>query len=189
MAGTKAGAYLRARGLALDPPLSLRAVENYEYLTGIYLPAMVAAIQAPDRRIVSVQVTVIDPRGDRKAQVAVPRRTIGAIGSGAVRLGLAEDELGIAEGVEDALGAMQLTGVPTWACLGSARMHRVAVPAGVTTLHIFADDDEAGARAAERTAARHRKEGRRVIIRRPPAGVKDWAEFAQREPVETEKVA
>jgi hypothetical protein len=141
---------------------------------------MIAAVQAPDRTIVAAQITELDHDGRSKAPVSVQRRTIGALGAGAVRLGTAGDELGIAEGTEDALAAQQLTGLPCWACLGAGRMHRVDVPATVKTLHVFADDDEPGRNAADRTAARHSREGRRIFIRRPPEGVKDWGELASR---------
>jgi len=167
----------------LEPPPSLRALPIVELVAGsVWLPAMVAGVQAPDRRVIAAQLTFIDPRGDRKAQVAVPRKTIGALGFGAVRLGPVGDELGLAEGVEDALAAIQLTGMATWACLGAGRMHRVQIPDAVKVVHIFADDDEAGRAAAERTAARHKAEGRRVVIRLAPAGVKDWADFAATKP-------
>ena len=54
--------------------------------------------------------------------------------------------LGITEGAEDALSAMQLTNVPCWASLGAGRMHRVAIPEHVRELHIFGDNDERWAR-------------------------------------------
>jgi hypothetical protein len=50
------------------------------------------------------------------------------------------------------------------------------VPHAVRELHIFADDDEPGRVAAERTADRHRRHGRRVVLRLPPIGFKDWGD-------------
>jgi putative DNA primase/helicase len=132
--------YLRARGITIAPPPSLRCAGGGYHLTDP-ATAMVAAVQAPDRRIIAVQVTRLDPSGERKAQVPIPRRTFGALGNGAVRLAAAGDVLGLAEGVESALSAMQLSGVPTWACLGASRMHRVAVPESILELHVFADND------------------------------------------------
>jgi putative DNA primase/helicase len=102
-----AGRYLAARGLTIEPPPSLRA-SMLEYLDMFSLPAMIAAVQAPDRRVIAVQTTLIDPRGDRKAQVRMPRKTIGSLGLGAVRLAAAHDVLGLTEGTEKALAAMQL---------------------------------------------------------------------------------
>jgi putative DNA primase/helicase len=166
--------YLRARGITIAPPPSLRCAGGGCHLEGAD-PAMIAAVQAPDRRTIAVQVTRLDPGGERKAQVLVPRRTYGALGDGAVRLAAAGDVLGLAEGVESALSAMQLSGIPTWACLGASRMHRVAVPEGVRELHVFMDNDGPGRDAGEHTAHTHRH--RRVVLRRPPDHLNDWNDF------------
>jgi hypothetical protein len=135
---------------------------------------MVAAVQRPDGKIVSVQTTLLTPAG-RKASVAIPRLTTGALGSGAIRFGKATDVLGLAEGIESAASAMQLTGVPTWACLGASRMHSVAVPDHVRELHLFGDHDVPGQAALERTAYEHRH--KRVVLRFPPDGCGDWNDF------------
>jgi putative DNA primase/helicase len=172
-AGSIVERYLRARGITIAPPPSLRCAGG-RYLEHA-ASAMVAAVQAPDRRTIAVQVTRLEATGERKAQVPLPRLTVGALGNGAVRLAAAADVLGLAEGIETALSAMQLTGVPTWACLGASRMHRVAVPDGVRELHIFTDNDDPGQDAAERTA--HAHQHRRVVLRRPPDGLGDWNDF------------
>lgn len=112
--------YLRCREIALSIPQSLRFLPHLDYMPRVDFPAMIAAVQRPDRKIIAVQITFLDPRGDRKAQVAAPRKMIGALGRGAVRLGPAGETLGIAEGTESALSAMQLFATPVWACLGRA---------------------------------------------------------------------
>jgi putative DNA primase/helicase len=170
-ANTAQATYIRSRGLTGHPPPSLRAT-TILHLGRYPFPAIVAAVQAPARQIISIQCTLIDQRGERKAAVAVPRRTVGAIGCGAVRLAAATDVLGLAEGWEKALAAMQLFGVPCWASLGAGRMNRVRVPDNMQELHIFADNDEPGRAGAERTAHEHRH--RRVLLRFPPDGFKDW---------------
>jgi putative DNA primase/helicase len=167
--------YLRARGITIAAPPSLRCAGGGYHLTDP-ATAMVAAVQAPDRRTIAVQVTRLDPSGERKAQVLIPRRTFGALGDGAVRLGGAGDVLGLAEGVESALSAMQLSGVPTWACLGASRMSKVRVPDSVRELHIFMDNDGPGREAGERTAHAHQHH-RHVVLRRPPDYLKDWNDF------------
>jgi putative DNA primase/helicase len=167
--------YLRARGIAIAPPPSLRCAGGGYHLTDP-ATAMVAAVQAPDRRTIAVQVTRLDPSGERKAQVPIPRRTYGALRDGAVRLAAAGDVLGLAEGVESALSAMQLSGIPTWACLGASRMHRVAVPDSVRELHLFLDNDGPGRDAGERTADAH-PHHRHVVLRRPPDHLNDWNDF------------
>jgi hypothetical protein len=173
---TLAHRYLRSRGLSIDPPPSLRFLPAAEYLPRVALPAMVAGLQACDRRIVAVQITYLDPRGHKKAQVSMPRKTIGKMFDGAVRLAAAGEVLGLAEGIETALAAMQLAGVPCWACLGSQRMARVAIPDCVKELHVFADNDEPGRIAAEQTARLHPQ--RRVVVHLPPDGFGDYADLA-----------
>ena len=165
--------YLRNRGITLSAPPSLRCGSRL-HLDRYHMPAMVAAVQRPDGKIVAVQTTLLTSAG-KKATVATPRITTGALGAGAVRFAKAGDVLGLAEGTESALSAMQLTGVPTWASLGAGRMHRVAVPDTVRELHIFADADDPGRAAAERTA--HENRHRRVVIRFPPDGCGDWNDF------------
>jgi putative DNA primase/helicase len=169
--GAEQARFLEARGLTISPPPSLRAA-TILHLDRYPLPAMIAAVQAPDRRIIAVQQTLIDPRGDRKAQVRIPRQTIGALGWGAIRLAAAVDVIGLAEGTEKALAAMQLFGVPCWSSLGAGRMHRVWIPDTARELHIFVDNDDVGRAAAERTAHAHRH--RKVVLRFPPEQFKDW---------------
>ena len=175
IADTAVALFLAARGLTITPPPSLRAT-TILHLKRYPFPAMIAAVQAPDRRIIAVQRTLIDPRGARKAQVHVPRLTIGALGWGAIRLAAATDVLGLAEGTEKALAAMQLFGLPCWATLGT-RMHRVWIPDHVRELHIFGDNDEPGRVAAERTGQGHRH--RKVVLRFPPDPYKDWDELTK----------
>jgi hypothetical protein len=170
-ANTAPARFLAARGLMIRPPPSLRATQIL-HLDRYPLPAMLAAVQAPDRRVIAVQQTLIDPCGDRKARVRLPRKTVGALGWGAVRLAAAGDVLGLAEGTEKALAAMQLFDLPCWASLGAARMHRVCVPDSVRELHLFLDNDEAGRAAGERASHAHRH--RKVFLRFPPEQFKDW---------------
>lgn len=170
--GTLGERYLKARGISQAPP-SLRFLPAYEHIERrVYLPALVAAVQASDRRVVAVQVTMLDPRGDRKAQVRFPRKTFGRMHDGAVRLGPVDEVIGLAEGVETGLSAMKLFSVPTWCCLGAGRMHSVAIPETVREIHIFADADEAGDAAIARTAEANRR--RRIIAHRPLSPGEDF---------------
>jgi hypothetical protein len=167
------------RGLVPPYPPSLRFMQNAVYKpTRHHMPALVAAVSGPDRRVTAVQLTYLQASDGKKAPVREPRWTYGVLAEGAVRLAAADKILGLAEGVEDGLSAIALAKVPTWACIGAGRMHRVSVPEEVTELHLFVDDDEPGRAAAERTAARHTAEGRRVVLRLPPLGFKDWNDVA-----------
>jgi putative DNA primase/helicase len=186
--GSIAERYLTVHRSLCGPfPPSLRfAPEVFHPRLRRRLPALLAAVQDGDRRVVAVQATWLSTDGC-KALPDMPRWTFGTIGNGAVRLGAASERLGLAEGVEDALAVSQLSqlsqGAPPelscWACLGAARMHRVRIPDTVSEIHIFADDDGPGLNAANRTARAHQAAGRRVAVRLPPPGVKDRGELVR----------
>jgi hypothetical protein len=85
------------------------------------------------------------------------------------------EELGLAEGVETALSAYQLTNVPTWAVLGAERLDRITLPPWVRRVIIFADNDVAGRDAAQAAAGRYgRCDGLEVDVRLPPHKGDDW---------------
>jgi putative DNA primase/helicase len=136
---------------------------------------MVSAVQRPDGQIIAVQQTWLTREGE-KASVSPPRITTGSLGTGAVRLGAAARVMGLAEGVETALSAMQLTGMPVWATLGAARLPSVWVPPEVRELHIFADNDDAGRKAAKLAVEAHRI-ARTVVPRFPPEQCKDYNDY------------
>jgi putative DNA primase/helicase len=162
--GTPAQNYLERRGITIMPP-SLR------YHAGS--SAMLAGIQRPDGKLVSVQSTFITARGE-KAPVETPRMTRGELRDGAVRLAAAAEVMGLAEGTETGLSAMVMSRVPVWVSLGSKRMDGVVLPERVREVHIFGDNDQPGHDAAHRAADAHHRAGRRVVMRFPPTGVKDF---------------
>ena len=165
--GTIVEQYLRGRAITVPVPPSIRVTSMGD---------LIAAVQSPNGEIIAVQVTQVTAEG-RKADGAIPRITTGALGLGAVRLGKAGDILGIAEGIETALSAMQLFNIPVWACLGAARMCRVAIPESVRELHIFGDNDEPGRAAVDRTAGIYR--ARKRVLRFPSKGHKDFNDVLQ----------
>ena len=88
---------------------------------------MAAAICRPsDRKIVSVQLTFLTPDG-YKVDRDNPRLTYGKMGTGAIRLGPCTNRLGLTEGTENALSAMQMTGVPCWSSAGGVRLHQLTL--------------------------------------------------------------
>ena len=169
--GTVAETYLRARGFVQAPPASIRFLSSYPYSTRERFPCLIAAVQAPSCEIVAVQLTFLDPSGARKAEVAEPRRCIGPLGAGALRLASPVAHLGLAEGFETAWAAMLLHGLPVWAVLGAKRYLKVSLPEAVQRVTIFADNDAPGLSHAEefrRGASRSRGRDRdaRKILRR-----------------------
>ncbi len=176
--GELVGRYLAGRGIRSFP----RSIRQ----TGVLrfgrtpMPAMIAGVQGPDRRLIAVQTTLLTWQG-KKAPVSNPKTTTGRLGRGAVRLGKAGEVLGIAEGVETALSAQQLSDVPCWASLGCHRLAKLWIPPEVRELHIFADNDPAGRRDAEVAAAHFTRQGLAVRLRWPAAGFKDFNDALQAE--------
>jgi hypothetical protein len=166
--GSPVEKYLRGRGITLIPP-SIRCGRRM-HAGMVMLPTMTCSIQSPDGQIIAVQETLLTLAG-KKAAAAVSRINTGSLGAGAVRLAGAGEVLGLAEGVESALSAMQLTGIPCWASLGAARMHRVDIPDHVRELHVFADNDQPGRDAADRVVSEQKN--RRAIVNYPLNGP-DW---------------
>jgi hypothetical protein len=161
--GTIAQNYLERRGIPWLPP-SLR----------YYRGAMIAGVEQPHRGITAIQKTALTPDGEYRDG---DRWTKGDLGNGAVRLGAAQEIMGIAEGTETALSAITLTGMTVWGSLGAARLQKVELPPFVREVHIFADNDQPGREAAYRTSDVHRELGRTVKIRRPPPQFKDFNDF------------
>src|SRR5262245_14801495 len=174
--GSPAERYLRSRGIVSPIPPAIRWQPIADRQVG--QPAMVALVETMPSKMRAVQLTYLTSEG-RKADSRVPRRTIGALQGGAVRLAEPGECLGGAEGTEDALASMQAVGIPCWASLGAARMRSVAIPDCVTQLHLFADNDEAGLKGVEQTKEVHTRRGRTVVIRVPPPPHKDWAAYVE----------
>lgn len=137
--------WLRARlpGLA-SIPSCLRTVESCFYKDEDgpgYHPAMIASVRGADNRVVALHRTYLTASGE-KAQVSSVRKVLGKIPDGsAVRLTEPGHTLGIAEGIETALAATILFGIPTWAALNSGRMKVWQPPAETAEVVIFADRD------------------------------------------------
>jgi hypothetical protein len=158
IAGTPAERYLAARGLGSSPPelrYHPRTPHGPSPFT-CFRPAMIAAVR-DESGLVAVHRTFLDPRRPRLAALPAPRCGLGRFGRGAVRLGGTACRLGLAEGIETALSASALFGVPCWATLGTERFALVALPAEVTELLLFLDNDSGGRRAEAlaREAFRH----------------------------------
>lgn len=179
--GTLAERYLTHHRQITGPfPPSLRFTPALRYpRSGLRMPAMLTGVQGPDRSLIAVQATFLRHSDGAKAPVSEPRWTFGRLGSGAARFAAAGTVLGLAEGTEDALSVIELTGCPCWASLGAGRMATVEIPDSVVELHTFVDADVAGSAAADAVVEHHTSLGRSVVVHVPPAGRKDWNEVLQ----------
>ena len=144
-----------------------------------FLPAMIAAVSL-DEGPIAVHRTFLSHSGDTQASFAKPKRALGSLGEATVRLfEPAEGRLGLAEGIESAMSAYALTGIPTWATLGNERFGLVAIPESVSELHFFVDHDAGGDLAAERGRKAYLREGRHIQVRRPKLRGTDWNDELQ----------
>ncbi|SDF15502.1 DUF7146 domain-containing protein [Thalassobaculum litoreum] len=166
-------AYLTTRGISVAPPPSIRWHRSLAYDRTTFYPAMVAAVQGDDGRLVAVHRTFLTPDATGKAPVAAPKKALGSIRGGAVRLAKAGATLLLAEGIEDALSLVEMTGHPTWAVLGTSGFYNVILPDAVETVILAPDGDPAGEKVVSRAAERFAAEGRQVLHLRPPADM-DW---------------
>ena len=145
-----------------------------------FLPAMVAAVRN-DVGVLALHRTFLDPAGKGLAPFDQPKRALGSLGSGAVRLAFPRGgRLGLAEGIETALSAMKLFGIPCWATLGNERFGLVTIPESVRELHLFVDNDAGGLLADERAREAYACEGRRIATRRPERTDDDWNDVLMR---------
>ncbi len=136
------------------------------------LPAMIAAVSL-DEGPIAVHRTFLS--GNAKADFDKPKRALGTLSTAAVRLfAPASGKLGLAEGIESAMSAYALTGIPVWATLGNERFGLVSVPESVTELHLFVDHDAGGELAASRGLAAYEQEGRTIHVRKPSSHDTDW---------------
>lgn len=146
-----------------------------------FRPAMLAAIH-DGAAIVALQRTFLDiDQGRRARDLGNPRRMLGRPGRGCVRLAPAFETLGLAEGIESALSAMILLGLPVWATLGNERLARIDVPIFVRRLVLLADNDRAGRIAVEAALDAHAAPGRIIETLWPWHGLNDWNDVLRAE--------
>ena len=179
---TPVEAYLRHRGITIPVPPTLRYHPAVRYeRSGLCLPCMVAAVQAPDRKMTAIHRTYLRATGCGKAGVATPKMALGPIGAGTVRLGPAGPVLGLAEGIESALSAMQIFDVPVWCSLSASRLDRLGLPPESLELHLFGDNGAPGHEAVERAVKAYQAQGRRVVMRFPLEQFGDWNDALREE--------
>lgn len=139
-----------------------------------FLPAMLAAITT-DSGIIAIHRTFLEGAQARLADFERPKRALGSLGCGAVRLAPpVRERLGLAEGIESALSAMQLFGIPCWATLGNERFGLVSVPESVRELYLFIDNDAGGTLAEERALKAYASPDRVIHSHSPALPGFDW---------------
>lgn len=105
------------------------------------LPAMVALIHDKEGQVVALHRTYLTSSGAKANVREVKKLLNSGIKGAAVRLFDVDDQMGIAEGIETALAAYLLTGIPTWSAIDAGNMVQICIPDRVKRVHIFADVD------------------------------------------------
>lgn len=178
--GTLAETYLRSRGLILPDSSDLHFhpdLAHWETKTGF--PALIGAVRNRQGEIIALQRIYLSPDGAAKAPVPNPKKMLGRVAGGAVRLAaIGEDgRLGLCEGIETGLAVMTaVSGLPVWATLSTSHLEQVVLPSEARDIIILADNDSSGAglRAAETIARKLKAEGRKITICQPPAPDTDF---------------
>lgn len=159
--------YLRARGITMAIPASLRFTRLRYGKRGELHPVMVALVASVDSRAIGIQRTFLNASGTGKAVVPKPKLSLGQVRGGAIRLAPCAAEMVVCEGIEDGLTLQQELGRAVWVAAGAGMLPAMRFPAGVGSVVIGADNDEAGETAARKAADAMFSGGRRVRVIRP----------------------
>lgn len=184
-AGDIVDRYLHARGVGeLTYPDSLRTCPSLWFSPDKSYPAMLGVVSDLEGKPVTIHRTWLALDGLSKAPEDECRRVMpGKIPDGAaIRLGEAGHRLGIAEGIETALAAMQIYDLPVWAALNSRMMEKWEPPVSVEEITIFADNDAkfGGQKAAYTLAHRLAVRGLQVSVKVPEIAGTDFNDIKQR---------
>jgi putative DNA primase/helicase len=99
-AGTAVERYLRSRNITIPVPVSLRFHASLRHPSGAYAPAMVAAIQNREGRIIGVHRTFLKADGLGKSHLEPQRAALGPIRGCAIRFAKVGERLALGEGIE-----------------------------------------------------------------------------------------
>jgi putative DNA primase/helicase len=191
--GDEVDRYLSGRGLSLPTyPDVLRfhpALGYFEKTEGgksrkiAEYPAMLARVDGVDGEAITLHRTYLS--GGRKAAVPDAKKVLSSgINGAAVRLFDANDELGVAEGIETALAVHLATGKPVWAALSAGNLEKLWLPDSVRRVCVYGDNDagsqfdgQACAYAlARRLMKTARQPPRQVEVFLPKQAGSDWAD-------------
>jgi DNA primase len=178
--GTPAELYLRSRGIECDIPSSIRYGRPHLWtnlMTGDKGPrqdALIAACNDVSGRITGVQRIFLQPNGTI-ARLQKPKRNVGVIKGGALRLGPEGPEIIVCEGPEDGLTLAQtMPSTPVCVSLGSGNMAAMILPPGVKRILVAGDNNQAGRMAARLACDAFRSQGRQATPIFPDANYEDF---------------
>lgn len=166
--------YLSTRGITLRSKSLHKHFQCYSS-HGKTFPAMLALVKDFEGKGVTIHRTYLTLEG-RKQEIDSCRELMsGKIPEGsAIRLMEPTLNLGIAEGIETALSAAQLFGIPVWSAINAVLLEKWVPPEAVTNIFIFGDSDTsyAGQKSAYVLANKLAIKGLSVQVHIPNSG--DW---------------
>ena len=129
IAGSLSETHLRLRRVRRDPPAPEALRHHPAAPISAYRrrsptrPALLAGIRNSAGDLTAVEITYLDPNGQRTRRLRLPRKTIGVIApSSAVRLDPLHADLLVGEGVFSVLSASERFGWPGWALMSTRNL-------------------------------------------------------------------
>jgi hypothetical protein len=184
--GSLASVYLDSvRRCGLPGYHSCRFVPALKHsFSGLILPCILSLVTDPVTGVIlTLHQTFLARDGHAKAPVERPRLFWPGLSAGAGVVRLSSDEevesgLFISEGLEDGQSLLDYGMRPLWACLSAGSMGKFPVLAGVESLTICPDADDAGRKAATKCMESWTSAGREVTVTFPYGSAKDFNEVA-----------
>lgn len=175
--------YLESRGLEMAPGLRFaRSVDYHDGGIVRHFAAMLAPVTR-NEKFLTFHATYIDD--GQKANVQPSRKILlgPTVAGASIALYPPAENMGVAEGIETAIAAKMLFGMPVWSALNTALMKSWEPPSIARNVTIFADHDAnyAGHAAAYHLAHRLTLKGIEVKVRMPPAPG-DWNDVLLAQP-------
>lgn len=180
------GRYLDARTGLISFPASLRRVDKLKLIDGddvSWRPAMIAKVTNADGSPCTIHRTFLPD--EWKPGKPVQRRFSSSVNKGcAVRLCRHGEILGVGEGIETSLSAMNIFGIPVWATLNEVLLSGWIPPKTVKTVIVFGDNDSSFAGQASAFALAKRLTAMRLDVRVwiSPDVDEDWNDVWRRDP-------
>jgi AAA domain/Toprim domain len=178
--------YLASRRLQLPIEVAgeaLRFHPRCPFGPGRMTPTMIALVRdIRSNEPIGIHRTALDSLGRKHEIDGKDRMALGQIKGGVVKLTPDEDVtlgLGIGEGIETTLSlqrAPEWLSSPVWACLSAGTLAAFPVLAGIESLVVAVDHDEAGRNAARQAIARWHEASRETLAltrKRPGADLND----------------
>lgn len=165
------------------------------------MPVMVGVVRGSDGNPIAAHRTFLyelaDGRVVKLNHPDVPRRfrhdntkySLGSVHGGAIRIGIDSEAIGVAEGIESAIGLAMYLKIPTWSAVSSSNMPNLVLPSSVRRVVIgpdLGDSKEAGMKAATELRKRIVAESQRrktiidIEFALPRGSANDWAAWAER---------